>query len=113
MLINKTQNKRVTNRIKILNSDISKAIGLMFHKKPKNTAYIFPFKQNVKDSIHNFFVFFPINLIFLDKDKKVIYTKRLNPFEIHYPKKKFKYMIELTEDYNIKPNDVLDWKQNI
>ena len=43
-----------------------------------------------------FFVFFSIDLIFLDKDNKVIEIKRnFRPWTIYFPKTKFSYLVEV------------------
>ena len=53
-----------------------------------------------------FFVFYPIDLIFLNKNKEVVELKRnLRPFSIYSPKKKTKYILELKKG-SIKNNKV-------
>ncbi len=98
-------NKIITKETKILNSSLSKFLGLMFRKKQ---TLIFKFKKEVKHSIHMFFVFFPIDVIFLDKNNKIIETKmNLKPFSIYFPKNKFNTLIELPKGKinNIKKED--------
>lgn len=38
---------------------------------------------------------FPISAFFLDKKFKVVEKVRLDPFRIYFPKKRFKYFLEL------------------
>ena len=45
-----------------------------------------------------FFVFFPIDVLFLDEDKKVVeIKKKFEPFTLYNPKNKAKYVIELPQ----------------
>jgi uncharacterized membrane protein (UPF0127 family) len=59
------------------------------------------------------FVFYSINVLFLDSNKKVIdIKKRLRPFTFYSPKKKAKYIIELpieTDISFIKINDIISF----
>lgn len=81
--------------LKICKSLLSKARGLMFSRK-KNLVFVFGRPRRV--SLHMFFVFFPIDVIFLDEDKKIIEIKRdLKPFRFYTSKEKAKYAVELSE----------------
>ena len=89
--------------------------GLMF-EKPKNFNYglVFYFGQNSRflNSIHMFFVHFPICAVFLNNEKIVVDKKVLKPYcPLYIPKKNCNYLIELPKDYDkrIKLNDQLDW----
>jgi len=77
---------------KVCKSNFSKTIGLMFSKK-KNL--LFEFNKEQKIPLHNFFVFYSINLVFLDKNKKVIEIKKnFKPFTFYTSKAKAKYLLE-------------------
>jgi uncharacterized protein len=84
---------------------LSKAIGLMFSKK---RDLLFIFKKEERVSLHMLFVFFPIWAVYLDKEKKVVYIKKLYPF-ISYcdPKQNSSYILELTKQPNIKIGDTI------
>ena len=70
----------------------SKLRGLMF-SRPK--VLIFHFEKPVRVSLHMFFVFFPINVIFLDSKKKVIEIKEnFRPFTFYASKHKAVFVIE-------------------
>lgn len=76
---------------------LSKYVGLMFSRKIENKALIFEFKREQISAIHMFFVFYPIDLIFLNENKKVVEIKEnLKPFNFYTPKNKAKYVIELS-----------------
>ena len=73
----------------------SKLRGLMF-SKPKNLIFVLNKESRINSTIHTFFVFFPIDIMWLDKNKKIIdYKKNVRPFSIVIPKKKAKYIVEL------------------
>jgi hypothetical protein len=66
----------------------------MFSFKPKTLFFMFHREQ--KHSLHMIFVFFPIDLIFLDSMFRVIEIKeRFLPFTFYNSKAKAKYVIEL------------------
>ncbi len=78
-------------------------IGLMFSRRKKARALIFDLKNEVKMSIHSFFVFFPFVAIWLDKDKKVIDIRKVKSFKFGIPpSRKFRYLIEvpINENYD-------------
>jgi len=69
----------------------------MFSKKP-DKALIFDFKKEKIISLHMLFVFYPIDVIFLNKDKKVVEIKgNFRPFRFYIPKKRAMYVIEVPE----------------
>lgn len=88
-------NKRIIN-VKICKTLFSKIKGLMFSRK-KNLLFIF--NKDTKINFHTFFVFFPIYLILLDKNKKILEIKKLYPFTFYFPNIKFRYALELIKDY--------------
>ena len=78
---------------KICKNIFSQGLGLMF-SRPKNI--VFAFDKEKRSGIHSFFVFFSIDLIFLDKNKKIIEIKKnLKPFSYYKPSKKAKYILEI------------------
>jgi len=106
MIKNKTKNTVICKNKKILISPFSKTIGLMFSKKIIDIGYIFVFNKPRRIDLHMFFVFFPIDILFLDKHKKVIELKeRFKPFSMYYSKNKAKYVIELPAD-TIKTSEI-------
>ena len=93
MLINKTKKTLLSKKPKFCKTLLSKTIGLMFAFKPK--TLIFAWKKEKILSLHMFFVFFPIDVLWLNKNKKVIQLKQnLKPFQIIIPKNPAQYVIE-------------------
>ncbi len=68
-----------------------KIIGLMLSRK-RNLLFDL---KNKKRIIHSFFVFFPIQLYFLDEDFKIIEKVVLKPFWVCIPKIKAKFLVEI------------------
>ena len=96
MIKNITKNTVLCSRKRFLKTTTAKAIGLMFSKKIVDTGLIFVFDKPIKTELHMFFVFFPIDVLFLDDSRKVIEIKEnFKPFTVYFPKNKFSYVIEL------------------
>jgi uncharacterized membrane protein (UPF0127 family) len=73
----------------------SKAKGLMFKTKVEQPL-IFVFDKEKRHSLHMLFVFCPIDVLFLDRGKKVVEIKEnFKPFAFYMPKKPCTYLIEL------------------
>ena len=93
MIINKTNNTPLSNDYRICKTFLSKAIGLMFSFKPRTLLFVW--KEERKRNIHMFFVFFPIDVLWLNKEKKVIGTKeKLMPFSLVKMDTPSQYIIE-------------------
>lgn len=74
-------------------SIFSKSIGLMF-SKPKNI--VLEFKKPRRIGLHMLFVFYPIDVLFLDENKKIVEIKEnLGPFWFYSSKKNAKYAVEI------------------
>lgn len=92
---NATKNAVISADFKLCDGIFSKFMGLMFSKKQDN-ALIFKFNKEHKISLHMFFVFYPIDVLFLDKDKIVVDKKEsFMPFTFCKSGKKAMYAIEL------------------
>lgn len=83
----------IANDFDICKGIFKKATGLMF-SKPRPLVFIFD--QEKRISLHMLFVFWPIEVLFLDKDKKVIEIKEnFRPFSFYNSKNMAMYIIEL------------------
>ncbi len=80
--------------MKICKSWLSKARGLMFSKREN---LVFVFNDEKKRSLHSWFVFFPIEVYFIDKYKQVVEKAILKPFSSYWSKNKAKYIIEIAK----------------
>ena len=110
-IINLEDNSTITEDSTICSSVFSKARGLMFSKKRN---LIFWFRRPSFVPLHMFFVFFPIDVFFLDKNKTVLEIKRnFRPFSYYRPKNKASFIVELSTDDSrkngVKVGDKLDF----
>jgi uncharacterized membrane protein (UPF0127 family) len=89
---------------------LSKTFGLMFSKK-KDLIFIFDKEKIVP--LHMVFVFFKINVLFVNKNYIIVDKKKdFLPFTFYTPKKKAKYVIEICFNNfeNITIGDKLEFK---
>ena len=116
MLSNKTTQKKIIGKTFLAEIHWQKMKGLMFEDLKKfNYGLIFclPSESIANATIHMLFVFFPIEVVYLDKNKKVVdIAKNIPPFSLGYsPKKPSKFFIELPagKSKGIKLGDELQW----
>lgn len=106
----KINGKIITKNSKICRNTTSKFLGLMFSREIKNRSLIFTFSRETIVSLHMFFVFYPIDVIFADSDKKIIEIKRnFKPFNFYTPKRRSKYIIELPLGKEFKLGDKISF----
>jgi len=113
------KNKLLLNAL-LLTKNYEIARGLMFTVKLKNqngVILVVPdyYKNRFQAGIHMLFVFYSLNILFLDEDYKIVDLVRLPPFyPIYIPKKLPKYVVETSENvikkYNLKIGDKLEFK---
>ncbi|MBN2454703.1 DUF192 domain-containing protein [Candidatus Woesearchaeota archaeon] len=95
---NVTRKRLLASSSKICSSFFSRSRGLMFSSKIKDKAYVLAFPEEERVDLHMFFVFFPIDVLFVDKRKKVVEIKKgFQPFTTYSARKKARYVIELPE----------------
>lgn len=93
---NITKKTLIAKDAKPCKSIFSRTSGLMF-SKPQPLILIFKKEKIVP--LHMFFVFYWIEILFLDKNKKVVEMKEnFKPFSFYTPKNKAKYVIELLKN---------------
>ncbi len=98
MLFNVTK-KTVVSEKMLEKKGVGKIIGLL----AKNKAEAVFFKTRF--GIHTFFLKFPIDLIVLSKEKKIVFLKRgVKPNRIVLWNIKYNFVIELPEGYIKKSN---------
>ena len=69
--------------------------GLRLREPQPGTAYLFAFGREVQLKYSMWFVFWPIDVHFLDKEKHIIESKyRFEPFQTYAPTKQYWYAIE-------------------
>ncbi len=106
MIINKTKGKIISEREIVCTSFFSQARGLIFRMK-KNLVMIFPTERKI--SLHMFFVFYPIDVLIVDENNKIVEIKRnFNPFTIWNSSEKGKYVIELANNGSYEVGDFIE-----
>ncbi|MDD3083422.1 MAG: DUF192 domain-containing protein [Candidatus ainarchaeum sp.] len=111
----KVNEKKIGIKVRFANTSWQRLKGLMFEDTKKfDYALIFDFPKEsiIGCSIHMIFVFFPIDVLFLNKEKKVVDKITLLPFTPNYtPKKPAKYVIEMPNEKakKIKIGDKISW----
>ena len=100
MIINKTKNKVISKKTKLCAGFLSKLKGLMFSSKAavRDNSYVFVFGREHLIGLHMWFVFYPIDVMFLNSEQRVVQIKEnLLPFAFYFPTKKAKYVVEMAE----------------
>jgi len=110
--------KLVLKKTKFCDSFFSRLKGLMFSRPlKKGEGILIPFKNESKlNSLHMFFVFFPIDIIWLDKKLKVKGVKRnALPFTpILFPKTTASFALETPrEAISVKVGDSFKFAPNL
>ena len=113
MIENLTKHVVISKNVKFCNSIFSKAIGLMFSRKSDKSS-VFTFKKEKIVPLHMLFVFYSIDVLFLNQDKKIVEMKEnFRPFSFYTPKSRAMYVIEMPENsirrFKISLNDKLEF----
>ena len=113
-LANKTKRKLIIGKVKLAKTRAERMRGLMFSRRPDYALILcMPKESRIGSAIHMLFVFYPLDVLFLDSKKQVVdKVLGLKPFALNYvPKRAAKYVVELPEGPGKKANigDLLDW----
>ena len=114
VLINKTKGINF-GQLDFADSFVSRLMGLMFRKDPENGLILkLPSSRSRRGSaIHMFFMRFPLDIIFLDDDKKVVDMVSIRPWKTYTPRSPAKYVVELKEgsinNYKLEIGDEMDF----
>ena len=91
---NATRNTIIALGSNVADSELSRAIGLMF-SRPTQAAMVLKFGKDVPISLHTYFVFFPIDILFVDSKLRVVELTAMQPFATYSAKRKARYVVEL------------------
>ena len=98
MVTNLTTGETIARRVVRCDTFWQRGRGLMFRPSlPDDTVYLFVEKREsvAQTAIHTFFVFFPIAVVWLDAEKRVVDKALARPFRPYYaPKQAACYFIE-------------------
>lgn len=104
----------VSADVELADTFVKKLLGLMF-RKSFNGALIFDMGRETYDGIHMLFVRFPIDVVFLGPDRRIVDLKaNLRPWlGTAFPKSRFMYAIELpagtVDKVQLKEGEKLEW----
>lgn len=84
----------LSRQVTLCRSLWKKATGLMFHKKKEDFAYVFEFSSPRIIVVTMWFVFFPIDILFIKDGIIVEIARHVRPFT-HYVAQKSDTFIEL------------------
>lgn len=93
MIINTATKEVLAQTCHFCVSAFSKTWGNMFARKAKSLVFVF--NKEKKVSLHMFFVFFPLDVLFLDNKKKVVEMKQLKPFSVYSAANRATFIVEL------------------
>ncbi len=85
---------------------LGQSLGLMFSCKK---VVIFEFLIEKRVSLHTFFVFFPITVLFLNAQKIIVEQKIMKPFTFYFPTNKARYIVELPFKSKRKLGEKIYW----
>lgn len=92
---NVTRNSVIATKSRLADSALKRVIGLMFSRQT-GSAMILKFNREMPVSLHTFFVFFPIDILFVDGRAQVAeLVEGMQPFTTYVGKSKAKYVVEL------------------
>jgi uncharacterized protein len=98
--------KNIDNPL-ICKTSWSQARGLMFRKKRN---LIMEFNKPKLIALHMFFVFYPIDVLILNKDKEVVEIKNnFRPFTFWKSEKPGKYVVELSQKCRVNLGEKLNF----
>lgn len=117
MLKNKSSNKIIAKKVRLLQKNYEIANGLMFRKKLKeNEAYYFKLPKIKKWDTHMFFVFQSLDLIFCLNGKVVELKENIKPFQLYFCKEESNELIETASGTikraNIKIGNLTQYLKN-
>ncbi len=111
LIINKTRGIEVA-RARVARSFLSRAFGLMFRRSMrKDEGLLIEFPAWMKrPRLHSFFMFFPIEVIFIDENFKVVEVGILKPWRFYTPEHESSYVLEVLEGKDVEVGDVLEFR---
>lgn len=97
MIITNNKTGKTLNNVYCADSFLSKIIGLMF-SKPQ--ALLMIFQKPSKVSLHTWFVFFPLQIYYMNRYGRVVESTIMKPFSFYSPEADASYILELPADFD-------------
>jgi hypothetical protein len=114
LVINATKKKKLCDA-EVANTFLRRALGLMFRKPRKKQGLLIEFSPHFSSrTIHSCFMRFPVDLIFIGRDKRVTELKTLHPWRFYAPRRDCRWVLELPQgvikEKIVEPGDRLDFQ---
>jgi uncharacterized protein len=115
MIRNLTTDKTLATRVVRCDTFWRRGRGLMFRGSlAEDEAYLFVERREsvAQAAIHMFFVFFPIAVVWLDRERRVVDTALARPFRPYYaPQHPAQYYVEGHPSFleRVSPGDELEF----
>lgn len=105
----------IAKDVEFARNRVSQMFGLMFRTDiPPDFAKIFVLKKPSSVNVHMLFMLSPIDVIFLDKEKKISGLVRLNPWVGFKAMKNIRYVIEMKsgtiDRYNLAIGEQMEFE---
>ena len=95
MIRNLTKDTILTERVEYADTFLRKLVGLMF-TAPEDRGLVFTYSYEQYVSLHMFFVFYCIDVLWLNSEGEVVFLKEeFRPFTVAFPTEKARSVIEL------------------
>jgi uncharacterized membrane protein (UPF0127 family) len=95
MIRNVTKDTILTERIEYADTFFRRLVGLMF-SDPEDRGLVFTYSYEQYISLHMFFVFYCIDVLWLNSQGEVVFLKEeFRPFTVVFPSEKARSAIEL------------------
>ncbi|NJE08772.1 DUF192 domain-containing protein [Thermococcus sp. M39] len=114
MLINETKNKVWHGKVKLADTFFKRFKGLMLTPNINYAlVFILPAETRTNASIHMFFMFQSIDVIFLNSAREVVDFKKAKPWRVYMPRDAAKYIIEgpvgIIKALDVEIGDKINW----
>lgn len=115
-LVNVTTGETVARRVTRCDTFWTRGRGLMFRRRlAADEAYVFPGSRDsiALTTIHMFFVFFPVAVLWLDHERKVVDVVLAYPFRMRYaPSEPARHFVEGLPTLldKVRVGEVVDWE---
>lgn len=107
MILNKTSDELINVKIRYAGNFFKRFRGLMLKR---NIDFVMLFTNLTGSNIHTMFMFFEIDVYFLDKNKIVFEKVSLKPWKFYKPEKRANYILETKKDcLKLKIGDRLEF----
>ncbi len=101
-------------RARVSEDFFSRALGLMFKKGlAEDEGFLIEFSSHFSSrSIHSFFMRFPIDLVFIGRDKRAVDLKTLEPWRVYSPSEECRWVLEVNKGAakSVEIGDVIEFQ---